>query len=135
MRIKERLAYLNQQMKQSLNKGISHGEILVYESALSEIRRVSEWLKFQCRERNKIFFERTENETKSYIEFQNTTGMDFRFIAMEVSVLRDGEERARIELAMANWKNGELAKLYLHRELKENEILSFNPDNVEYQLI
>ena len=32
-------------------------------------------------------------------------------------------------------ENGELAKLYLNREIKKDEILSFNPDNIEYQII
>ena len=135
MKIKERLEYLNQQMEQSINKGTSHGELLVYESALAEMRRVSEWLKIQCLQRNKIFFEHTENGTKSYIEFQNTTGMNFRFIVMEVSVLQDNKECDRFELAAVNWKNGELAKLYLNREIREDEILSLNPDNIEYQII
>lgn len=135
MKIKDRLSYLNHQIEQSLNKGASHGEILAYDSALAEMRRVSEWIKTQCQERNKIFLECTGNEMKSYIEFQNTTGMNFRFIAIEVSVLQDNKETDRFELATANWKNGELVKLYLSREIKEDEVLSFNPDNIEYQII
>ena len=134
VKIKERVAYLNQRMAQSVNKGTSPGEIFMYESALTEIKRVSEWLKNQCQTRNKIFYEHTENGTKAYIEFQNTTGMNFRFIAMEAGVFQDSNEIDHFEIATANWRNGELAKLYLNREIKENEALSFNPDNVEYQV-
>ncbi len=121
-------------MEQSAERGTSHGEISLYESSLAEMMRISSWLENQCRVHNKIFFEQAAANRKSYIEFQNTTGIEFRFISMEVKIIRDDKVIDSFELDTENWKNEEFAKLYFDRDLKENDSLSFNPDTIDYQI-
>lgn len=135
MKIRERMVYLQQHIAESAEKGTTEFELWMYESALAELIRVSSWLENQCRINNTIFFEPTNIGTKPYIKFQNTTGMGFRFIGIEVKVIREDKEIDSFEIAAANWKDGEFAKLYFDKELEENDALSFNPDNVEYQIM
>lgn len=135
MKIGERMSHLQKLMEQSIEKGTSYIEVYMYESIIAELERVSSWLENQCRKNNRILSEQTETELKQYIEFQNTTGMDFRFIAIGVKLIRDSKEIDLFEIATVNWKNGEFAKLYFDVEIMDDDVLSFDPDMVEYQIM
>lgn len=135
MKIGERMSHLQKLMEQSIEKGTSYIEVYMYESIIAELERVSSWLENQCRKNNRILSEQTETELKQYIEFQNTTGIDFRFIAIGVKLIRDSKEIDLFEIATVNWKNGEFAKLYFDVEIMDDDVLSFDPDMVEYQIM
>ncbi len=134
MKIQDRIIYLNRQMEQSYETGASQAEIAAYESSLAEMIKISGWLREQCSIHNKILSEQTSAGRKSYLRFQNNTGIDFKFIAMEVKIIRREEEVDSFEVATSNWKDGDFAKLYFDETLKENDGLSFDPNNIEYQV-
>ena len=135
MKIEKRMEHLQTLMERSLEKGTSYGEVYMYESAIAELERVSNWLESQCKKNNRILSEQTGTGLKQYIVFQNTTGMDFRFMAIGVKLIRDSKEIGSYEIATVNWKNGEFAKLYFDVEIMDDDVLSFDPNMGEYQIM
>ena len=49
MKIEKRMEHLQTLMERSLEKGTSYGEVYMYESAIAELERVSNWLESQCK--------------------------------------------------------------------------------------
>ena len=56
-------------------------------------------------------------------------------MAIGVKLIRDSKEIGPYEIATVNWKNGEFAKLYFDVEIMDDDVLSFDPDMVEYQIM
>ena len=54
MKIEKRMEHLQTLMERSLEKGTSYGEVYMYESAIAELERVSNWLESQCKKNNRI---------------------------------------------------------------------------------
>ncbi|MCI7146052.1 MAG: hypothetical protein MR991_06420 [Clostridiales bacterium] len=135
MKIKDRLSHIRAGMEDAMERGATAGDRFIYESSIAEIRRVGRWLKEQCSTECRLYTETDGDSQRQYIEFRNTTGMDFRFFAMEVIVLREEREVDSFEVMTAGWRNGETARLYLARNIGSEDVLSFNPDSVEYQVM
>ena len=135
MKIRERLAHLKSRIEAIGREGASLADVLMYESSISEFKRVSKWIEEQCVTNDKVYTEKKGRKKRQYFQFKNTSGLDFRFIAMKVSVVRREKFVDSFEIAAANWKNGEEAKLYFDKKLRRTDALSFNPNEVEYQVI
>lgn len=132
MKLNERLAHIQTRMEQELEKGTCSASIAMYESSLTEIKRISRWIERQCQTNNRIYCEEEDSEVRQYFRFCNDTGIDFKLVSMKVNVI-DGEEIIdTFEIAAANWKNGKTARLYFDEEVKDGCMASIDAGSVDY---
>ena len=135
MNLEERAAYLQAAMNEALETGTTPGDIYMYESTIAEMIRISEWIRLQCKGRNKVYFEGHGKGTRKYVKFRNTTGIDFRFVSMKVKVERNGQTADSFELTTANWRAGRTARLYFDAEFAEGDKIIFDSGSIEYQVM
>ena len=131
MILEARMAHLQEEMKIALREGVSQGDICMYESAISEMLRINNWIVEQIRLNNRVYFEK---DGRTYMLFENTTGIDFRIFAMKVNVLRNEIVTDLDEVVVANWKTGERKRLYFDAEFEEGDTLRIDANSIEYQV-
>ena len=132
MNLEERVSYLQQQLNKALQEGASQGDVYMYESAIAELIRINDWIMEQISISNRVYF---ESDGRKYILFKNTSGIDFRFLAMKVSIVDRKTVVDTFEVATANWKAGKWARLYFDADIKEGSILRIDANSVEYQVM
>lgn len=132
MKIEDRMTYLQEQLNHALESGASIGEVAMYESTIAEMVRVNDWILEQSQTNNRVYF---EDSGAKYMLFKNTTGMDFRFFAMKVKVVENGNIVDIYEVSTTKWKSGKWAKLYFEATLKEGHILRIDANSLEYQIM
>ena len=135
MNIKERLASLQKKMEDSISSGVSYEKVREYEIQLNEIISVSDWLKAQCNKNNVIHFDKRKNEDISYLEFENDSPFDFKLIKIRIDILEKNGLKQTFVITVNDWKRGINKMLAFNYRLEDNDILSVNPDYVEYIIL
>lgn len=135
MNIKERLASLQKKMEDSISSGVSYEKVREYEIQLNEIISVSDWLKAQCNKNNVIHFDKRKNEDISYLEFENDSPFDFKLIKIRIDILEKNGLKQTFVITINDWKRGINKILAFNYRLEDNDILSVNPDYVEYIIL
>ena len=135
MNIKERLASIQKKMEDSISSRVSYEKVREYEIQLNEIISVSDWLKAQCNKNNVIHFDKRKNEDISYLEFENDSPFDFKLIKIRIDILGKNGLKQTIVITVNDWKRGINKILAFNYRLEDNDILSVNPDYVEYIIL
>lgn len=135
MNIKERLASLQKKMEDSISSGVSYEKVREYEIQLNEIISVSDWLKAQCNKNNVIHFDKRKNEDISYLEFENDSPFDFKLIKIRIDILEKNGLMQTFVITINDWKRWTNKILAFNYRLEDNDILSVNPDYVEYIIL
>ena len=135
MNIKERLASIQKKMEDSISSRVSYEKVREYEIQLNEIISVSDWLKAQCNKNNVIHFDKRKNEDISYLEFENDSPFDFKLIKIRIDILEKNGLKQTFVITVNDWKRGINKILAFNYRLEDNDILSVNPDYVEYIIL
>lgn len=135
MNIKERLALLKEEMEKSIVNGVSYEKVRTYEIQLEEIISVSNWIKAQCNKNNVIHFDKRKHEDILYLEFENDSPFDFKLIKIRIDVLEKTGLEQTFVITINDWNRGENKILAFNYRLEDNDILSVNPDHVEYIIL
>ena len=135
MNIKERLASIQKKMEDAINSRVSFEKVREYEIQLNEIISVSDWLKAQCNKNNVIHFDKRKNEDISYLEFENDSPFDFKLIKIRIDILEKNGLKQTFVITVNDWKRGINKILAFNYRLEDNDILSVNPDYVEYIIL
>lgn len=135
MNIKERLASIQKKMEDSISSRVSYEKVREYEIQLNEIISVSDWLKAQCNKNNVIHFDKRKNEDISYLEFENDSPFDFKLIKIRIDILGKNGLKQTFVITVNDWKRGINKILAFNYRLEDNDILSVNPDYVEYIIL
>lgn len=135
MNIKERLASLQKKMESSISRGVSYGKVREYEIQLNEIISVSDWIKEQCNKNNVIHFDKRKHEDISYLQFENDSPFDFKIIKIRIDILEKNGLKQTFVITINDWKRGTNKILDFNYRLEDDDILSVNPNYVEYIIL
>ena len=128
MNIKERLASLQKKMESSISRGVSYGKVREYEIQLNEIISVSDWI-------NVIHFDKRKHEDISYLQFENDSPFDFKIIKIRIDILEKNGLKQTFVITINDWKRGTNKILDFNYRLEDDDILSVNPNYVEYIIL